>query len=87
MAGGILKRHLVSVMTAHNVVLHKKDPGICDYGQSLKEKGVLGIPTWSFIQRLGDLYNRCFAVKETEPKNEDIDELFFGVETIIKTLS
>ena len=70
MAGVVLKRHLASVIAAHSVVLHKKDPTIYDYGQSLKEEGILDIPTWSFIQRLGDLYNRCFTVKDTEPKNE-----------------
>lgn len=86
MAGVILKRHLASVIATHSVVLHKKNPGIYDYGQSLKEKGILDIPTLSFIQRFDDLYNRCFAVKDTEPKNEDIDEMFFGVDKIIKTL-
>ena len=86
MAGVILKRHLAFVLAAHSVVLHKKNPVIYDYGQRLRDEGIVNIPTWSFIQRLGDLHNRCFTVKDAEPKNEDIDELFLGVDKIIKTV-
>ena len=86
MAGVILKRHLASVLAARSVVLHKKKPSIYDYGQSLKDEGVLDIPTWSFVQRLGDLFSRCFTVKDAEPKKEEIDELFLGVDKIIKTV-
>ena len=86
MAGVILKRHLAFVLAAHSVVLHKKNPVIYDYGQRLRDEDIVDIPTLSFIQRLGDLHNRCFTVKDAEPKNEDVDELFLGVDKIIKTV-
>ena len=48
---------------------------------------MLDIPTWRFVQRLGDLRNLCDQNKGVDPKKEDIDELIAGVDKIMKTVS
>lgn len=44
------------------------------------------MPTWRKIQHLGDIRNLCDHNKDREPKNEEVEELIAGVETVIKTV-
>ena len=87
MAGVVLEKHFEMVIKAHALTLGKKNPCINDYNQKLKDEGVLDIPTWRFVQRLGDLRNLCDHNKGVDPKKEDIDELIAGVDKIMKTVS
>ena len=87
MAGVVLEKHFETVIKAHALTLGKKNPCINDYNQKLKDEGVLDIPTWRFVQRLGDLRNLCDHNKGVDPKKEDIDELIAGVDKIMKTVS
>ncbi|MCH7787417.1 MAG: hypothetical protein IIC22_07890, partial [Chloroflexi bacterium] len=54
--------------------------------ENLKSAGVVDIPDWRFIQRLGDLRNLCDHNKDREPTKDEINELIDGVEKITKTL-
>lgn len=87
MAGVVLEKHFETVIKAHALTLGKKNPCFNDYNQRLKDEGVLDIPTWRFVQRLGDLRNLCDHNKGVDPKKEDIDELIAGVDKIMKTVA
>lgn len=85
-AGVVLEAHLLQVCNNHNVVVRKKNPGINDFAQLLKDNNVIDTPEWRNIQRLADLRNLCDHKKTAEPKQEDIGELIDGVARISKTL-
>lgn len=85
-AGVVLEKHLSQVCESHGIKVSKNNPGISDYNQLLKEKDVVEIKDWRFIQRLADLRNLCDHNKETEPTKQEIKELIEGVDKITKTL-
>lgn len=85
-AGVVLEKHLEQVCMNHNISVKKKNPKISDYNDKLKEEKVLDVPTWRFIQRLGDLRNLCCHHKEREPKKEEVTELVDGIDKVTKTL-
>lgn len=85
-AGVVLESHLSQVCTNHAIRSRKKNPSIADYNDLLKKNGVVDIPTWRFIQRLGDLRNLCGHKKEREPTRNEASELIDGVEKTTKTL-
>lgn len=84
--GVLLEKHLKQVCDNHNVVIGKKDPTIADLNDPLKNAGVIDVPPWRGIQRLGDLRNLCGHNKDREPTSEEVAELIDGVEKTIKTL-
>jgi hypothetical protein len=86
MAGVVLEKHLAQVCENHQIKVTKKDPSINDYNQLLKDRDVIEIKDWRFIQHLTDLRNLCDHDKKREPKKEEIEELINGVEKIIKTI-
>jgi uncharacterized protein (UPF0332 family) len=85
-AGVVLEKHLSQVVTNHNITTRKKNPSISDFNDLLKKDGILDIPLWRKIQRLGDIRNLCDHNKEREPTKEEVQELIDGVEKITKTL-
>ncbi len=85
-AGVVLEKHLAQVCENHNIKITKKDPGINDFNQVLKDSGVLEIKDWRFIQHLADLRNLCDHNKKIEPKKDDIEELILGVDKVSKTI-
>lgn len=87
MAGVVLEKHLKTVLNAHSLTLSKKNVCINDYNQKLKDESVIDVPTWRFIQRLGDLRNLCDHDKGSEPRQELIAELIDGVDRIMKTVA
>jgi HEPN domain-containing protein len=86
MAGVVLEKHLQQVVSNHAVTIRKKSPGIADLNEVLKGAGVLDVPTWRFVQRLGDLRNICSHGKDREPTSGEVEELVAGVEKITKTV-
>jgi hypothetical protein len=54
-AGVVLEKHLAQVSSNHSVTIRKQHPTISDFNDALKNAGVLDIPTWRQIQRLGDI--------------------------------
>lgn len=85
-AGVVLEKHLAQVLINHNITTRKKHLTINDFNELLKNSGVLDIPSWRQIQRLGDIRNLCDHNKDREPTKEETLELIDGVEKYIKTL-
>ncbi|MGB7598185.1 MAG: hypothetical protein WBM09_11540, partial [Gallionella sp.] len=85
-AGVVLEKHLGQVAANHNAITRKQNPTISEFNDLLKGAGVLDVPAWRNIQRLGDLRNLCDHNKHRDPTVEEIDELLNGTEKITKTL-
>ena len=85
-AGVVLEGHLSAVCENHMIKITKKNPGIGDYNDKLKDGEVYDIPNWRFIQRLGDIRNLCGHKRKREPTKEEVEELISGVEKVIKTV-
>jgi hypothetical protein len=84
--GVILEKHLAQVCDNHNIDVGKKNPGIADSNDLLKNSGIIDVVNWRFIQRLGDLRNLCVHNKGREPKVDEVQELIDGVNKTTKTL-
>jgi hypothetical protein len=87
LAGVTLETHLSKVCKAHSIILKKANPTISDYNEELKNKGIVDIPAWRLIQRLGDIRNLAVHSKEREPTKDEIGDLIRGCEKLIAELS
>ena len=85
-AGVVLEKHLGQVVRNHNINTRRRNPTISDFNDLLKNDGILDVPPWRQIQRLGDIRNLCTHNKKREPESEDVEELIKGVEKFTKTL-
>jgi len=85
-AGVVLEKHLSEVCGNHSLKSRKKNPSIADFNDLLKREDIIDVPTWRFIQRLGDLRNLCDHNKDREPTKDEVAELVAGVEKVAKTL-
>lgn len=86
LAGVVLEGHLAAVCASRQLVVKKKSPTIGDLNDVLKDALAIEVPTWRFIQRLGDIRNVCGHKKTSEPTKDDVDELMSGTDRITKTL-
>jgi hypothetical protein len=86
LAGVVLERHLQRTTENHNIVIQKKSPTIADLNNQLKQADVYDVPTWRKIQLLADIRNLCSHQKESEPTDEQVDELISGVNSVIKSV-
>ncbi|KZK92898.1 hypothetical protein PsAD5_03619 [Pseudovibrio sp. Ad5] len=84
--GVVIEKHLHHVCTTHKITVRKKNPGISDLSQLLKDASVTTVPQWRFIQHLADIRNICDHAKGREPTKEEIDDLVVGTEKVIKTI-
>jgi hypothetical protein len=84
-AGVVLEEHLATVCVQHTVST-PKNATISRLNDLLKENDVIDVPTWRFIQRLGDLRNLCDHKRTVDPTVGDIDELVAGVRKVTKTV-
>jgi hypothetical protein len=85
-AGVILEKHLSQVYIDHEIKGIKKNPSINDFNDILKTNNVIDVPTWRFIQLLGDIRNICDHNKEIEPTKDNVIDLINGVKKIIKSV-
>ena len=86
LAGVVLERHLREVCNSHNIKIRKKNPGIADLNDTLKENDVIEISQWRFVQHLGDIRNLCDHDKNNEPTPEQVGDLISGTMKILKTV-
>ncbi len=86
-AGVVLEKHLRQVCDDHNVKVVKKNPGINDLNQLLKDGGVIDIPQWRHITLLGDIRNLCDHNKQKEPTEAQVTDLVDGADKVLKTIS
>jgi hypothetical protein len=85
-SGVVLEKHLSQVCRNHGVSVRKKHPTIAKFNDLLKDNDVLDVPTWRFVQRLGDLRNLCGHDRQREPSEGEVTELIDGVDKVSKTL-
>lgn len=85
-AGVVLEKHLGQVIDNHNIKTRKKNPTISDFNDLLKDGGILDVPSWRQIQRLGDIRNLCTHNKQREPTGEEVEELISGIEKYVKAV-
>ena len=84
--GVIIEKHLSQVCNAHGIVVRKKNPGISDLNQLLKDNDTITVPQWRFIQHLADIRNICDHAKGREPTKEEIEDLVSGTDKVLKTV-
>jgi hypothetical protein len=84
--GVVIEKHLLHVCEMQKLTIRKKNPGISDLSQLLKDEGVTTVPQWRFIQHLADVRNICDHAKGREPSKEEIDDLVRGTEKVLKTI-
>lgn len=82
--GVVLEKHLHHVCDTHNIKVAKKNPGISDLIQLLKDGNVITVAQWRFIQSLADIRNLCDHAKGREPTKDEIADLVAGTEKTLK---
>jgi hypothetical protein len=86
-AGVVLEKHLRQVCDDHNVKVTKKNPGINDLNQLLKDGGAIDVPQWRHIALLGDIRNLCDHNKQKEPTEAQVADLIDGTDKVLKTIA
>ncbi|MEE8584557.1 MAG: hypothetical protein V3T83_06855 [Acidobacteriota bacterium] len=87
LAGVTLEAHLNTVFSNHQLKSRKKSPTISNYNDALKQDGVIDVPTWRYIQRLGDIRNLCAHSKDREPRPKEVEDMIVGTKKIIAELN
>lgn len=85
-AGVVLEEHLKHLASKYPIKVTKNDPTIAYLNDLLKDSSIYDVPTWRFIQRLGDIRNLCVHSKERDPTPTEVEELIAGTEKTIKTV-
>ena len=86
-SGVVLESHLKDCCAVHQLKTVKKDPGISDLNNLLKEASVYDVPMWRLIQRLADIRNLCGHKKDREPKPDEVEDLISGTDKVIKEVN
>lgn len=86
MCGVVIEKHLKEVCGLHNIKVSKKNPGISDLSQLLKDAKVIKLPQWRFIQHLADIRNLCDHAKGKEPTKDEVEDLVSGTRKTLKTI-
>lgn len=84
--GVVIEKHLLQVCNVHSITLRKKNLGISDLNQALRDNDTITVPQWRFIQHLADIRNICDHAKGREPTKEEIEDLLLGTEKVLKTV-
>jgi len=86
LAGVTLEAHLQKVFANHDLKTRKASPTIGDFNDALKQAGVLDVPTWRLIQRLGDIRNLCAHPKGRDPRVDEVQDLIVGTRKTISEI-
>ena len=85
-AGVVLEEHLRHVCENHKLKVTKKNPGVGDYNNILKNSRIIKARIWRSIQYLEKLIDLCEHEGKREPQKTEVSELIDGVERIIKSV-
>jgi hypothetical protein len=86
MCGVVLESHMRDIGQRRQVTFKKKNPGISDMNDDLRNANVYDVPAWRLIQRLSDIRNICAHKKEREPTQSEIDDLLSGTNKCLKEI-
>ena len=67
------------------VIVKKKNPGISDFNQGLRDRDIISVSQWRFVQHLADIRNVCDHARGREPEQTEIDDLVSGTSKVVKT--
>ena len=84
--GVVIEKHLKQVCENRGIANGKKKTTIFDLNQSLRDKDVVTVPQWRFVQHLADIRNICDHDKGREPTKDKIDDLLAGTKKILKSI-
>ncbi len=84
--GVVIEKHLAQVCDTHGITLRKKNPGISDLNQALRDNDTISVPQWRFNQHLADIRNICDHSKGREPTKDEIEQLLSGTDKVLKTI-
>lgn len=84
--GVVIEKHLKQVCNIHGISIKKKNPGISDRNQTLRDADIITVPQWRFIQHLADIRNICDHAKDREPTKDEIEDLVSGTDKVLKTV-
>jgi hypothetical protein len=84
-ASVVLEGHLATTCRNHSIPIAKKKPTLSDLYEALKSANTIDLPTWRFIQHLGEIRNECDH-KGPDPTKQRVDDLIEGVRKISKTV-
>jgi hypothetical protein len=87
LAGVVLERHLRKLALKHAVTIPKPETTLRDLNDPLKLGKVYDFGTWRKIQQLGDLYHRCSHQRSQDPTPDEVEDLIFGVQSVIKSVA
>ncbi len=85
--GVVLEKHLRQVCDDHSISVTKKNPGIGDLNDLLKDNSVIDVPQWRYISMLGDIRNLCVHNKQKEPTDTQVTDLIDGTDRVLKTVA
>jgi hypothetical protein len=86
-SGVVLEKHLRQVCDDHSISVTKKNPGISDLNDLLKNNSVVDVPQWRHISMLGDIRNLCVHNKNKEPTDTQVTDLIDGTDKVLKTVA
>ena len=84
--GVVIEKHLKQVCDTREIQIRKKRLTISDLNQALRDKDLVSVSQWRFVQHLADLRNLCDHAREREPQKSDIDDLVAGTDKILKSI-
>lgn len=86
-SGVAIEQHLKAVCSAHEIKLKKRNPGLGDFNQALRDAEIIDVPTWRRHQALGDIRNICVHSRSEEPSKDQVRELIDGAKRVIAEVS
>ncbi len=86
-AGVVLEKHLRQVCDDRSITVTKKNPGVADLNQLLRDNSVIDVPEWRHVSMLGDIRNLCVHNKLKEPTAEQVTDLVDGTDKVLKTVA